>query len=594
MSNLSFHWRALLNMATWVTLFYYGAVVIVFLTLYQEHEHYHFVYVAFPVLLIYAKLSKSYLHTCISALLSLLIVVVGGIFDPLPIDMVEETFLLLPLIYVILFPHTLWPIASSVILMLVFFLHVPETELDEFIEDAIELLTITTFASVMAFFQQKLKQQMLTYRQESMTDYLTQLPNRKGFYYNLAKFKLHGHDASQHAALLQIDLDGFKRINDNMGHNIGDLVLQEFAKRLRQLESHWVSCHRIGGDEFAVLIKQRADLTLEAEQLANRIISFSELPYTFLNREYHLTASIGIALYQDSSGLNDIWCRNADIAMYRSKENGKNTFHWFDHQLIQETIRRYQLEKELLLALEQEQFHLVYQPKVNIKTEQVIGVESLIRWRHPQLGLIPPVDFIPIAEDSQQIIILGRWVMEESCRQAKRWLDADIEVVVSVNVSAVQLAHDDVYQMIEQALGLTNLPARLLQIEITETAIMENPESIIVTLASLRALGVKVAIDDFGVAYSSLNYLRKLPVDVLKIDKSFIDDCVTNHKDKMIVRTVVQLGHNLDVLVTAEGVEEQSQLDLLAEEGCDMYQGYLFSAPVSAEQIAQYMQPMKQ
>ncbi len=350
-----------------------------------------------------------------------------------------------------------------------------------------------------------------------------------------------------------------------------------------------MSGYRLGGDEFAVLIKQQDDLTHEAEVLAQRILTFADRPYSFLNREYHLTASIGIALYQDASGLNDIWCRNADIAMYRSKENGKNTFHWFDHQLIQETIRRYQLEKELMLALEQAQFYLVFQPKVSIKTERVVGVESLIRWDHPQLGLISPVDFIPIAEDSQQIIALGRWIMEESCRQAKRWLDAEIEVVMSVNVSAVQLAHDDVYAMIKQVIAVTDLPSRLLQIEITETAIMENPEAIIVTLAKLRALGVKVAIDDFGVAYSSLNYLRKLPVDVLKIDKSFVDHCVTNHKDKMIVRTVVQLGHNLDVLVTAEGVEDPAQLALLAEEGCDMYQGYLFSAPVSAEQIAQLM-----
>ncbi|MCE2572520.1 putative bifunctional diguanylate cyclase/phosphodiesterase [Motilimonas eburnea] len=585
MSRKTFHWQTLMHMETWVSIFYYVAVASVFSTLYHEHQVYNYLYVAFPLLLIFAKRCQFYLFKCISAVLALLLVVIGGLFDPIHFDAVEETFILLPLVYVILFPHSLWPIASALVMLLVFYLHLPAAELDEYIEDAIELIAITSFASVMAFFQQKLKQQMLNYRRESMTDYLTQLPNRKGFYADLAKFKLQGHQSEQRAALLQIDLDGFKRINDNMGHNIGDLVLQEFAKRLQQTHSNWVSSYRIGGDEFAVLVKPRNDLVSEAEALAHQILGFSTLPYTFMNREYHLTASIGIALYQDASGLNDIWCRNADIAMYRSKEYGKNTFHWFDHQLIQETIRRYQLEKELLLALEQSQFYLVYQPKVSIATHQVVGVEALIRWHHPQLGLIPPADFIPIAEDSQQIIVLGRWVMEASCRQAKRWLDSDMEVVVSVNVSAVQLAHDDTFEMISQALSLADLPPRLLQIEITETAIMENPETIIVTLARLRDLGVKVAIDDFGVAYSSLNYLRRLPVDVLKIDKSFVDDCVTNHKDKMIVRTVVQLGHNLDVQVTAEGVEDQAQLALLAEEGCDMYQGYLFSPPVSAEQI---------
>ena len=576
---------ALRTIKPWVDGFYYLAVTLIFYTLYTEHQTACFAYVLYPICMILAKLLSNHSYKSAAAMASLAIILVGGFFDPLSLDQVEETFILIPLTYIIIFPRSLWPMASAFAILFTYFIELQGNEFDEFIEDAIELIAITSFACVMAVFQQRLKQQMLNYRKESMTDYLTQLPNRKGFYHDIAHIKLTSRIVESTAALLQIDLDGFKRINDNMGHNTGDLVLKQFALRLQALESPYINAYRIGGDEFAVVVKQKHHLHDEVNSLAEQILAFSDHPYQLAKREYHLTASIGVALYQDASGLIDIWCRNADIAMYRSKAHGKNTFHWFDHDLIQETIRKYQLEKELMAALEQQQFYLVYQPKVTIGDGKVSGVEALVRWQHPDLGLISPVDFIPIAEDSQQIIALGAWVMQQSCWQAKRWYDAGLKVVVSVNVSAVQLAHDDVFQMVKRVLEESALPASLLQIEITESAIMENPDHIIAAFGRLRALGVKVAIDDFGVAYSSLNYLRRLPVDVLKIDKSFIDHCVTDHKDKMIVRTVVQLGHNLGMLVIAEGVEDAEQLALLKAEGCDKYQGYYFSKPIAAEEI---------
>ncbi|WP_434339451.1 putative bifunctional diguanylate cyclase/phosphodiesterase [Motilimonas cestriensis] len=577
--------RSLLSIKPWISLFYYVAVALISYTLYSEHQIAPYTYLLYPILMLFAKRADSRKLKIMTSIFSLSLIVTGGIVDPLSLDQVEETFILIPLTYIILFPNSLWPITSAFLILSTYLFQLKGNEFDEFIEDAIELITISSFASVMAFFQQKLQTQMNNYKKESMTDYLTQLPNRKGFYRDIAKMKMKMESTHTPTALLQIDLDGFKRINDNMGHNIGDLVLKEFAHRLKSVESDFIRAYRIGGDEFAVVVRKNSELEREVNVLAQRIIAFADSPYHLAKREYHLTASIGIALYSDASGLNDIWCRNADIAMYRSKAHGKNTYHWFDHDLIQETIRKYQLEQELMYALEQEQFYLLYQPKVDVKKGGISGVEALVRWKHPDLGVIPPSDFISIAEESQQIIALGAWVMQQSCHQGKRWLDAGKEVVISVNVSAVQLAHDNVLEMIKRALLEAAFPAYLLQVEITESAIMENPNHIIDTFSRLRDIGVKVAIDDFGVAYSSLNYLRRLPIDVLKIDKSFVDDCVCNHKDHMIVRTVVQLGHNLGMSVTAEGVEDEQQLALLNAEGCDEYQGYLFSKPINPEEM---------
>ncbi len=577
-----------------ISLFYFLAVAIVSYTLINEHSVGRLIFSLFPVLMIIAKLTPLPTLKKSATLSSLAIVVIGGLIDPLEVELIEESFLLLPLTYIILYPGSLWPIVTSVLLLASYLPELPQEEIDEFIEDAIELLVITGFASVMAFFQQKLKVQMLGYRKDSMTDYLTKLSNRKAFYHDMARIKLAGSESRRyHSAQLLIDLDGFKCINDNMGHNIGDLLLKEFALRLNNIKSDRIRVYRLGGDEFAVLVERQHDLKSEAEHVAQQVLDFSRVPYTLINREYHLTSSIGIALYQDASDLIDIWCRNADIAMYKAKDKGRHTCEWFDQELLKITIRNYQLEQELTHALSRDQFYLHYQPKVCTSENRIDGVEALIRWQHPELGFIPPGDFISIAENSQQIIAIGRWVLTRSCEQAKIWLDAGIPVTVSVNVSAVQLAHDDICTFTLQLLEQVGLPAQYLQLEITETAIMENPDYIIETFSELRVAGVKVAIDDFGVAYSSLNYLKKLPVDVLKIDKMFVDDCVTKPKDHMIVRTIVQLGHNLGMKVTAEGVENQDQLELLTLEGCDKYQGYYFSKPVDAEQITALLEEEK-
>ena len=252
---------------------------------------------------------------------------------------------------------------------------------------------------------------------------------------------------------------------------------------------------------------------------------------------------------------------------------------------MQETFRHYQLEKELSTALNEKQFHLLYQPKVMIPTDTIAGVEALIRWHHPDLGVISPLEFISIAEKSHDIIPMGRWVLNEACKQGKAWCDNGTPISISVNVSVVQLSHDDITGSVRDALDDSGLEAKYLQLEITETALMKQPEKVIQQCIQLRKLGVKIAIDDFGIDYSSLRYLKQLPVDIIKIDKSFIDDCATNEKDHMIVRTIIQLGHNLGIAVTAEGIEDKEQLNILKIEGCDKYQGYYFSKPVDESQI---------
>lgn len=576
-------WVKLRNINLWITAFFLLSVYLVSDTLISEHDIGTYAYFNYPILMLIARFYPNKKIAYYSALLSFSIIIIGNIIEPLDMDAIEESFIVIPLTYIILYPGSLWPIASAVILLLSYASNIPTSELEEFIEDALELLAISGFASVMSFYQQKLRKKMDDYKKDSETDFLTQLNNRKKFYFDLSQIKLKKTNQQQFA-LIQIDLDSFKQINDNLGHNIGDLVLIDFSARLNAIETESITAYRIGGDEFTIIIKH-ADIKTAADSLIQIILNFSSTPYKHLKSHYSLTTSIGVSLYDDCSNLTDLWCRNSDIAVYKAKQQGKNCARWFNQDLMQETFRHYQLEKELSTALNEKQFHLLYQPKVMIPTDTIAGVEALIRWHHPDLGVIPPLEFISIAEKSHDIIPMGQWVLNEACKQGKAWCDNGTPISISVNVSVVQLSHDDIIGSVRDALDDSGLEAKYLQLEITETALMKQPEKVIQQCIQLRKLGVQIAIDDFGIDYSSLRYLKQLPVDIIKIDKSFIDDCATNEKDHMIVRTIIQLGHNLGIAVTAEGIEDKEQLNILKIEGCDKYQGYYFSKPVDDSQI---------
>ncbi|MGR6839246.1 putative bifunctional diguanylate cyclase/phosphodiesterase [Aliivibrio wodanis] len=576
-------WVKLRNINLWITAFFLLSVYLVSDTLISEHDIGTYAYFSYPILMLIARFCPNKKIAYYSALLSFSIIIIGNMIEPLEMDSIEESFIVIPLTYIILYPGSLWPIASAILLLLSYTIELPASEFDEFIEDALELLAISGFASVMSFYQKKLRTKMIDYKKDSETDFLTQLNNRKKFYFDLSQIKLKKTNQQQFA-LIQIDLDSFKQINDNLGHNIGDLVLIDFSARLNAIETENITAYRIGGDEFTIIIKH-ADIKTAADSLIQIILNFSSTPYKHLKSHYNLTTSIGVSLYDDCSNLTDLWCRNSDIAVYKAKQQGKNCARWFNQDLMQETFRHYQLEKELSTALNEKQFHLLYQPKVMIPTDTIAGVEALIRWHHPDLGVISPLEFISIAEKSHDIIPMGRWVLNEACKQGKAWCDNGTPISISVNVSVVQLSHDDITGSVRDALDDSGLEAKYLQLEITETALMKQPEKVIQQCIQLRKLGVQIAIDDFGIDYSSLRYLKQLPVDIIKIDKSFIDDCATNEKDHMIVRTIIQLGHNLGIAVTAEGIEDKEQLNILKIEGCDKYQGYYFSKPVDESQI---------
>lgn len=556
---------------------YLVAVALITHTLLVEHQAMRGIYLLYPLSMCAALFQTNKTIKAVAACFSIAVILIGGYFEPLELDAIEEVFILIPLTYLIAFPGSMWPIASAVLLVLSYLHELPEEEFSEFIEDAVELIVISGFATVMTYYQQNFRRQMTRYRKDALTDFLTGTKNRKAFFLDLEEIQNQECDTF---ALIQIDLDNFKLVNESMGHSNGDILLKHFAAKLLQFNRAQVSVYRLSGDEFILLVSEQSDLIRELSAIEESLHLLSEEAYSVGQYSYKLTFSVGIALLSEAMGNTEVLCKNADIAVEKAKGLGKNSVRWYDNELLNETIRQHQIERELSSALKSNQLKLEYQPKVEIDSYQICGAEALIRWNHPDLGVISPAEFISIAEKSKLIVSIGRWVVETAAAQAKNWLDRGKEVCVSVNVSTVQFEHDDMYTTVTQVLNQTGLPPHLLQLEITETTLMQQSEQTISSCNKLRKLGVTIAIDDFGVAYSSLNYLRKLPIDVLKIDKSFIDDCVHHHDDHMIVRTIIQLGHNLGKNVIAEGVEYTDQFELLKAESCNQFQGYLFSKPL--------------
>ncbi|WP_158108868.1 putative bifunctional diguanylate cyclase/phosphodiesterase [Vibrio furnissii] len=576
-----------------ITLLYLLSVSVISYTLLTEHHTAVQYYYAYPALMLIALISRHRWTKRLAAMGSIAVIVVGSYFEPLTLDAIEESFLLIPLTYLVLFPGSLWPFVSAILLIGSYLQYqkIGTPPFYQFTEDAVELAAIAFFATVGVYYKQKLQRQLERYRRDSYTDFLTKLANRKAFTRDTKALERQ-RDTETHYALLQLDIDDFKLINDSLGHQQGDKLLFELAKRLKGLDFSRVDLYRMSGDEFAIILKDQYDIRFYADQVAHYILDACSQGFKLDNRSYHMTMSIGIALFEDAMHDSDIWCRNVDIAVLRAKQKGNNIIQHFDEELIGETIRNYQLERELSNAIEKQQLTLNYQPKVDIKTGEVHSAEALIRWHHPDLGLISPEEFVGLAEKSQQIIPIGRWVIETACKQAKAWQITGHNICIAVNVSTVQFLYDDIFNVVTKALRETHLDPKLLQLEITETTLMQQPQNVSETCQDLRTLGIRIAIDDFGVAYSSLNYLSQLPIDVLKIDKSFVDNCVNNHDDHMLVRTIIQLGHNMGKVVTAEGVNNHNQLHLLAIEGCDEYQGYYYSKPLPAKAFIERIEQM--
>lgn len=569
-----------------VTAFFFISVALITYTLISEHKSIRLLYTAFPIAMLVAYFSPHRRIKIIASLVSLFLIFGGSIIEPLEMDAIEESLLVLPLCYIILFPGSLWPIAVGLGLIGSYLIDLPTEEFDEFVEDAIEVLFITIFATVMTFYQQKAKKQSRLYKRASLTDYLTNLPNRKSFFQAVSD--LSASDQMDYAAI-QVGLDNLKKVNDDLGYGYGDELLYQFACHIKRLVGGRGKLFRLGGDELIILVACQNGELDEVNKLIDRLEAHHDTVCKIHNTSHRLRYRGGCALLSDAQNNIKVWGKNVDAAVARGKQNESIRVQWYDDELMDETIRAHQIEIELKGAIDNQQLFLVYQPKVDLESNKIVGAEALIRWQHPDLGLVAPNDFIDVAERTAQIIPIGRWVFERAIIQAKAWLDKGSRIPISINVSSVQFAHDDIFPYIMEQLEKHKLPANCLQIEITETAMMDKHSQVAQTCKKLQDLGVTIAIDDFGVAYSSLNYLKHLPIDVVKIDKSFIDDCVEDVTDHMIVRTIIQMGHNLNKTVIAEGVEVDEQLELLRREKCHQYQGYLFSKPISAAEFNQLL-----
>jgi len=411
-------------------------------------------------------------------------------------------------------------------------------------------------------------------------DNLTGLPNRTLLNDRLEMAITTADRQRKKAGILFIDLDRFKNVNDSLGHSIGDQLLQEAARRLTAILHSGDTVSRLGGDEFVVLTPSIRDETTLAD-LAIRVQRTLQAAYNLNGISLHITPSIGIAIYPDDGESVDALIKNADAAMYLAKEKGRNNYQFYTPLLNSRTLDRLKLESDLRLALDQGGFELHYQPQVFAKSKELWGAEALVRWRHPERGLVSPADFIPLAEETGLIIPLGNWVFAEAARQVTAWRKQGLpNLVVSVNISAVQFRKEDFVETIKKIMKEEGAVAHSLELEVTESILMHDMETSITTLNDLRDIGFRIAIDDFGTGFSSLNYLRRLPVNVLKIDQSFVREMAIERASLAIVESIIALAHSLDKETIAEGVETKIELDLLSERNCRLIQGYYFSKPL--------------
>jgi diguanylate cyclase (GGDEF)-like protein/PAS domain S-box-containing protein len=428
----------------------------------------------------------------------------------------------------------------------------------------------------------------LTY--SSQHDFLTGLPNRMLLNDRISQAIVLALRHKKQIAVLFLDLDGFKHINDYLGHPIGDKLLQSIAKRLVDCVRFSDTVSRQGGDEFVVLLSE-VEHSEDAAITARRMLQTVAQAHSIDQHDLHVTTSIGMSVYPDDGLDAETLIKNADTAMYQAKENGRQSYQFFKPAMNIRAVKRQSIEESLRRALERQEFALNYQPKVNLRTGEITGAEALIRWTHPIRGPVSPEQFISVAEDCGLILPIGNWVLREACKQARTWVDAGLPpVTMAVNVSAMEFRGDNFLENVFAILKETRLDPRSLELELTESVLMKRAESTESIFKTLRATGVRLAVDDFGTGYSSLSYLRKFPVDALKIDQSFVRQITTAPDDTTIVTAIISMGRSLNLRVIAEGVETLEQLAFLKAHQCDEAQGYYFSRPVDAKQFAKLLQ----
>ncbi|MEW6313352.1 MAG: EAL domain-containing protein [Pseudomonadota bacterium] len=430
-------------------------------------------------------------------------------------------------------------------------------------------------------------------RHMAQHDFLTNLPNRILLFDRLLQAIAQAERHGTQVALMFLDLDRFKNINDSLGHEVGDQLLLQVSQRLQNCVRSSDTISRQGGDEFLIMLPEIENAEAAAH-VASKLLESMSMPFHIGDSEIHLTISIGISIYPDDGKDITTLIKQADTAMYHAKENGRDNYQFFAQEMTVRATERLSLESKLRRALERGEFLLHYQPQVDIPSGHIIGVEALIRWSHPEMGMISPARFIPVAEDSGLIVPIGEWVMHEACRQNRAWQDAGLpKLSVSVNLSALQFRNKNLPRTVTHALEQAQLDPSCLELEITESIIMQGAEKTISALQELKNMGIKLSIDDFGTGYSSLNYLRRFPIDRLKIDQSFIRDITHNPDDAAIIRAIISLGKSLKLKIIAEGVETREQLAFLQNHDCDELQGYYFSRPLPAEECAQMLREQR-
>jgi diguanylate cyclase (GGDEF)-like protein len=417
-------------------------------------------------------------------------------------------------------------------------------------------------------------------------DDLTSLPNRLMLTRRLDQALSRHRRAGTRLAILFMDLDRFKVINDSLGHDVGDLLLRQVADRLLAQSREGDMVARMGGDEFVVLIENQEDLQ-DIAACAKRLVEQLSAPYDIGRNGCHVTLSIGISVFPSDGSDSQALLKAADVAMYRAKENGRNNYLYYSPSMNVHTAERLELESDLRHALERGEFLLHYQPKVEVATGLIIGIEALLRWRHPLRGLISPMDFIPLAEETGLIVPIGEWVLATACARTKAWQDkTGAKLGVAVNLSAQQFADPMLLSRLTQIIHASGLDPSSLELEITESVVMSHGASAVTALEKLKSAGVQIAMDDFGTGYSSLAYLKRFPIDTLKVDRSFIRDIPSDSGDMKITRAIIAMAHSLKLKVVAEGVETADQLRFLQAQRCDAVQGYFLFRPVPEEQVA--------
>ena len=443
--------------------------------------------------------------------------------------------------------------------------------------------------------QVEVKQQFLEFA--ALNDTLTSLPNRLMFESTLKETVREAVEGELRFALFLVDLDNFKFFNDQYGHLIGDKMVAEVGNRLRSMMRDVDLVARLDGDEFVVIQKSVPDRAA-AERMAERLMGVATAPYEYRGFTLKAAVSVGISCFpldvhagQAEELLGEEMVNNASVALQEAKSTGKNRYRLFNEVMRSRLTARIRLEQDLKLALAEEQFEVWYQPKIDIRTRRAIGAEALVRWRHPVEGLVPPDVFVPVAEESGMIIELGEWILRTACRQTHELQRSGCPgLEIAVNISAMQFTDGNLLPMVERALADTSLAPEYLELEITESAVMHDPEDVIHSLHELSRFGMRLAIDDFGTGYSSLAYLKRFPVDTLKIDRAFITDISDDDDDVAIVEAVLNLGKHFEMKIVAEGIEDEAQLEFLHSRGCDVAQGYWISRPMDFAAYAAWLE----